>query len=318
VSSSFDTTNPLTALRVRLVGSRRALLVSALVGAALGVAIAWLIPATYTSSTSFVPQNRPSAPSGLSGLAAQFGVAIAAGEPAQTPAFYVSLLQSRLVLERTVATPFDFRDADGRAQRETLTAFLRAKGATPAARLDDAVRRLNQALTATVQQRTGIVSVAVRTRQPMLSQEVARYVVALIDEFNRKQRQSQAAAERAFTERRLAAASSELRDAEARLEQFLSTNREVSNSPLLQLLADRLRRDVDLRQQVYTTLSQSLERAKIDEVRDTPVITVIDPANLPARADSRHLGEAGALGALVALVLVAMWVARREVRDVLA
>jgi uncharacterized protein involved in exopolysaccharide biosynthesis len=67
-----------------------------------------------------------------------------------------------------------------------------------------------------------------------------------------------------------------------------------------------LERDISLRQQVYTTLVQSFEQARIAEVRDTPVITVLQPPFLPAR-DPRGLvlmAAVGlALGGMAGLVL---------------
>ena len=52
---------------------------------------------------------------------------------------------------------------------------------------------------------------------------------------------------------------------------------------------------MNLRQQVYTTLVQSFEQARISEVRDTPVITVLQAPFLPP-ADDRRLVLFAALG----------------------
>jgi uncharacterized protein involved in exopolysaccharide biosynthesis len=40
---------------------------------------------------------------------------------------------------------------------------------------------------------------------------------------------------------------------------------------------------------MYTTLTQAYEQARIDEVRNTPVITVVEPPESPVRPDSRRL-----------------------------
>ena len=50
-----------------------------------------------------------------------------------------------------------------------------------------------------------------------------------------------------------------------------------------------LEREISLRQQVYATLMQSLEQARISEVRDTPVITVLQEPYLPPGPDDRSL-----------------------------
>ena len=63
---------------------------------------------------------------------------------------------------------------------------------------------------------------------------------------------------------------------------FLQRNRnDPRTSPQLALEHDRLQRRIDDASQVVTSLTQSLEQARIDEVRDTPVITVIEAPSMP-------------------------------------
>ena len=70
------------------------------------------------------------------------------------------------------------------------------------------------------------------------------------------------------------------------MEEFLRSNRDLG-SPSLQLRKDRLNRVVQTRQQVYTALAQSYEQSKIEELRDTPAITVIDPPVIPTEPNPR-------------------------------
>ena len=81
----------------------------------------------------------------------------------------------------------------------------------------------------------------------------------------------------------------ELREAENRLLVFTQRNRDTRNSPLLRLEEDRLTRDVAMRQQVYTSVVQAYDRAKIEEVRDTPVLTVLQIPEVPVRPDPRGI-----------------------------
>jgi capsule polysaccharide export protein KpsE/RkpR len=93
-----------------------------------------------------------------------------------------------------------------------------------------------------------------------------------------------------------------LRASEDRLLAFSQANRRIQDSPDLIAQRARLERDVTMQQQIYTTLAQAYEQAKIEEVRDTPVLTVITPPEVPARPDSRRLAVKGAL--LTALLLL--------------
>ena len=74
----------------------------------------------------------------------------------------------------------------------------------------------------------------------------------------------------------------ELRAAEDRLKSFYEQNRSWEHSPALQYRLGQLQRQVDIEKEVYLTLRRDLETARIDEVNDLPLISVIDVA-VPSR-----------------------------------
>jgi hypothetical protein len=53
---------------------------------------------------------------------------------------------------------------------------------------------------------------------------------------------------------------------------------------------------------LYNSLATSYEQAKIEEVRDLPVITVLEPPELPIMADPRGGKRKTLLGVLIGLV----------------
>ena len=136
-----------------------------------------------------------------------------------------------------------------------------------------------------------------------------------VNQFNLETRKSQATAERQFVEVQAAAAEQDLRATEDRLQSFLQRNRDISGSPELAFERDRLQRDVGLRQQVYTSLVQSREEAKIREVRDLPVITVIENPSLPTVGEPRRAALKTVFGGLaggivgVLIAFIAYWIA---------
>jgi uncharacterized protein involved in exopolysaccharide biosynthesis len=150
----------------------------------------------------------------------------------------------------------------------------------------------------------------------MLSQELNAKILELLNKFNMETRRSRATQERAFTTQRLAQVAGELREAEDRQQYFLQRNRDYRNSPDLSFQQERLARDVSMHQQVYTTLAQSLEQAKIEEVRDTPVITVVQAPSAPPRPDSRGLLRLFILSMLTGTVVgILLALARESVRS---
>lgn len=291
-----------------LLRSRHVVVGLTLLCFAVAVVIALVLPRTFTAHSAFMPQTRKPM-SSLSGLAAQFGLALPTAETSQTPAFYADLLQNQSILGAIVTDSFKYQ-VDGMETRGSLMDFYRSKGATPLLRRDAAIRHLEGDIDASTVQRTGVVTLDVTVRQADLAVQINQRLLDLLNQFNLETRQSQAAQERRFTERRLAEVRQDLRAAEDRLQQFMQRNRDFRNSPELTFQADRLKREVTMQQDVFTTLAQAFEQAKIEEVRDTPVITVIQRPEMPARPDPRGLVGKGMLGLLLGLLIgagFALW-----------
>ncbi len=270
------------ALRHRGLIARWAFLVAVLV-----VGITLILPRSWTVSTSFLPQSRRT-PTNLAGLAAQFGVAIPVSDPSQAPPFYVDLLKSRELLEKVVDTTYIIRSGDSTIPVRVADVF-RLGERQPARRREDAIRELRDHVIPTFDLRTGVVRLAVSVRYPDLALQITHHLLTELNRFNLVTRQSQAAAERVFTGTRLQEVQRDLRQAEDELQAFLERNREFRNSPLLTFHQDRLARKVSEQQLLYTSLSQAFEQAKLDEVRDTPVFTVLEEPAPPARPDRRYL-----------------------------
>jgi uncharacterized protein involved in exopolysaccharide biosynthesis len=276
---------------------------------ALVAGLTLYFPRTYTAKSTFMPQTRKQT-SSLSGIAAQFGLAMPTTDASQSPAFYADLVQSRGVLGSVVDTPFEYETEAGAKVKGTLTDFYHSKGKTPALRRDAAIRRLGDDVNSTTVQKTGVVDLEVTVTQPALALQINQRLLELLNDFNLRSRQSQAGEERRFTERRLGEVKQDLRAAEDRLQQFLQRNRDMRNSPELTFQADRLQREVTMQQDVYTTLAQAYEQAKIEEVRDTPVITVVQQPELPVRPDRRGLIIKSLLGLIAGMLLgsaLAFW-----------
>lgn len=269
--------------------------------AALGVVL--LKTRTYTTSFSFVPQvSQDQSRAGLASLAGQLGVSIgAAGGGTQSPQLYADLLRTRETLEPIIRDSVPLGAGRGRV---ALPAFLRVTGARQEVVMEQTLKALRDRISSNVAIRTtGMVSVAVSTPEPSVSLEIATRLLRGVNDFNLKTRRSQAGEERRFTQARLVEARQSLRDAEDVLQAFLISNRQYSNSPQLEFQRTRLERDVGLHQQVVSGLAQSFEEARIREVRDTPVISVIERPTMAALPDPRGGLVIVTIGAGIGLLL---------------
>ena len=284
---------------------------------ALGLALAAVVlarPREFRSSAAFFPQG--SRVSGaLSGVAAQFGLGLpATGDPSRSPQFYAVLLHSRDIMARVVEHRFTI---SGRGPTATLVRIFTDDDRAPAWRRDEAMRKLDGRMRVQVDDKTGTVTLSVVTPDAGLSQQVVQQLLAEVSRFNLATRRTQAGAERQFAEQRLAEARAGLRRAEDRLRTFLEANRELGFSPALQTERGRLTDAISEQRQLVAGLTQSYEQARLDEVRDTPVITVMDAPERAARPEPRRLVVWAALGLLLgALAGLALAYAREYLRAV--
>jgi uncharacterized protein involved in exopolysaccharide biosynthesis len=286
---------------------RRALIVwSSVACAVLFTGIALLANRTWTTSTSFFPQGKK-ATGNLSALAAQFGVPVGSADANESPAFYADLVKSRAILSTVIDSGIAVKA--GRAPVNIADAYD-VKNSNPLLRRELAMKKLADNISVATNVKTGVVTMKVTSPSPDLSQTISSRLLDLLNRFNQDTRRGQASAERKFTEERLAVVKRELRAAEDAQQNFLQTNR-VNRAPQLQAQQDRIEREVRMQQDLYTGLAKSYEQAKIEEVRDTPVITVVEQPEVAARPDSRGIASKGiaslvagfVLGAVLAFIL---------------
>lgn len=309
----------LFALGTRLLTNRWRLVAWMLAGAVIGILSVATKPVLYTASASFVPQGQVDASGGgLARFAGEFGVTLPGSGQAQSSEFYAMLLHSRAVLNEIANDTITVPELAG--QKRTVFQLFGVEGGSAASREEQAVTELRGVIKPSVTRTTGVVHVTVGTRWPSVSLAIATRLVQGVNDYNQRTRQGQAVSERKFVEGRLAVAGSNLRAAEDRLQRFLSTNREFARSPELTFQHERLQRDLVFQQQLFTSLTQGLEEARIREVRDMPVVSVVEAPFVSTNPEGKgrrtraFLGFAigGLLGIVVTLIGAVMAHYRRE------
>jgi uncharacterized protein involved in exopolysaccharide biosynthesis len=269
-----------------LLRRRRLVLGLPLAASVLTLLVSLFVPPTYTATTTFVPEvgavsRIPAGLSGLGSLAGQFGITLS-GDASQSPQFYADLIESRELMERVLRSRYSIPSGKATpADSAMLLEILDVHGKNPADSLYRGVKKLRKLVSSAVDRKTNVVQLSVDAHDPALAALVANRFLIYLNEFNAKTRQSQARERRKFAEDRLAQADSDLHRAEEELKAFYQRNRSWQQAPQLAFEEARLRRQVDIRQEVYLTLRREYETARIDEANDTPVITVIDAAVAP-------------------------------------
>ena len=73
-----------------------------------------------------------------------------------------------------------------------------------------------------------------------------------------------------------------------------------------------MKRKIDLRQELYTTLSKELETARIQEVNDTPTITLVDAPFASSKPTGPTIWMLGVLFFALGIVVEAIWLFARR------
>lgn len=282
--------------------------------------VSLIVRPTYTATTTFVPEATAQGsrlPAGLAGLATQFGISLGA-DASKSPKFYAAVVRSRELMEHVLLSNYvDPRvQVSAPADSITLLRILAVKGRDSSDSLYRGVRKLDNLVSVTVNGATSIVSISVDSHYPALAAAVANRFVDYLNAFNAQSRQSQATEQRKFVEQRLTDGEHELRAAEEALRTFYERNRSWQQSPQLVFEEGRLRRQVEIRQELYLTLKREYETARIQEVNDTPVITVIDAATAPVKKSKPRRALLVAIALVLGGMVGAFWAVGVEYLEV--
>ncbi len=251
----------------------------------------YLSPRDYTVSVTFLPSASGEG-TPFAGLAAQVGIALPGGGTA-VPRVFTEVLKSNQSIRAAVLHRYTVRQprmfGEPTVVEGTLVDLYEIDEESLERGIQKAMARLRKNLSAEADDISRMATLRVTAKWPDLSYAVVQVLLEELNHHNQDARQSQGRAERMFVEERLQVAMASLTATEDSLQNFLAQNRQFRSSPSLTVEYERLQRSVGLRQQVVVTLTQALEQARIAEVRDTPVITIVSQPIQPAKGDRRNL-----------------------------
>jgi len=295
--------------------SRRSTLLIMLVPVFVAVAAGITLPRWYASGATLTVETGTPLPAGSSvlGLASQLG--LASGTASTSPQFYADLLTSRLLFERILTARFPI---GMQGEQEPLESFWNKGRPVDARAHARSLEKLRNHFSASANPRTGVIGFTVEGPTSPVAKLMADTALAALNDLVVSIRRRHASAERQFLEDRWRALRDSLSAHEDVLRTFYERNRQIT-SPQLQFEELRLRREIDRVQTIYAQLGAQLEQARIQEVRDVPAISVIDPPIAAIRKSAprlRLLVFTGALvGAVLALILALMQTAIAHLRE---
>lgn len=276
--------------------------------------LAVILPPVYEARASFVTTSSSgkmnsalTSGAGLQGIASQFGVG-SMGEPSESPNFYVKLIESEELRRRLLRSKFRNPDSRNLNDSVSLLNLFRIRNSDPERQIEIGMKKLERDVAPDFDLKTNLVYLKVTSRWSDVAADMANRIILLVDEFNHEQRVSRARSKRVFLQNRLDSAQAALRLAEEKQRSFYEQNRLWRNAPQLVFEENRLRRDSETASDLFLTLQRQFEAARLDEFNDAAVITVVDHAVPPHKAQwprywillASALAIGAMLGALVA------------------
>lgn len=267
--------------------------------------ISFLLPPSYLATTVAIPIGNQEKLSLLgqftSGLE---DLGIQPSSRSNSPAMYPQIVRSRRLLGQVLNTPSP-PSVDPR-QRPLLEVL---SGPSRDARSwEKALKNVRSMVSASLDRRTGVLTIEARAKRPEVAAFIANKLDSLLQEFAVLAATSQAGANRVFIEGRLDDTERSLREAEERLRGFREKNLRIGNSPQLLMEETRLVRMLRAEEEVFVTLKRQYEVAKIQEHKDLPFLSILDPAEPPVSRSSPKRGVMAAGGFLIG-ILFGSWLA---------
>lgn len=253
----------------------------------IATVIAFLIPPEYESVATILPgKSGSSSGVGLSQLAALAGISVSEGRDMLDADVYPALLNSESILREVLLQRYWVAESSDSLNLIKYWQYCKDEEQW---NYEMALKNLRTELSVEMERKTNIITISIMTKEAQLSSAIVSKVISTLDDFLKTKKMSYAGEQRKFIEQRLSEIEKDLAGSEERLKKFRESNR-VILSPDLLLQQERLSRDVQLNTTIFIEMKRQYELARIEEVKDIPIITLIDaPSAHVIKAKPRKL-----------------------------
>jgi len=245
--------------------------------------VLFMVSPTYVSSAKIMSSGGGGSASHLQGLAAQFGVTVPGGNEG-TEWVYPEIVKSRTLAKSVLKRKFD---TDKYGPQKSLLQILTYGDGEPDYSLDTLLIFGASALNGMIdiQKEGTFYNLSISAFEPQFAADVCGALIEELDEHQRGYKTEKVKETRVFIEGRIVEVQKELEEAEEALKDFVDRNRQIQGSPALLLEQQRLTREASVLTGVFTTLKQQLEMTKIEEVKESALVQVLDPPVAPLFRD---------------------------------
>lgn len=249
----------------------------------LAIVISLLLPNYYRSAATLLPETEKSKLASLgsmSDLASLAGLSVGEGSLVK---LYPKIILSESVLKNVIyAEYYSLKLKDS----VNLIQYWEIKEKTPELVYESTLKSLRDQLEVAMDNRTNFVSISIAMEEPQLSADVVNRVTSELDRFIRTKRTTNASEQRNWIQSRLVEVKRDLEKSENTLKEFREKNRRIIDSPQLLLEQERLIREVQINSTLYTELKKQYELVKIEEIKNIPIINIMDAGRAAANKAS--------------------------------
>ena len=297
-----------------LISHKWRILISAIVFAMLGAIYSLTSPNEYVATVKLLPEIDSKAAGGMGGLKSLAGLAgidlsSNSGTEAIRPDLYPNILQStpflQTMLERKIYVSKKkkwllLRDLLSKERIEAPLSFMSKEGETkneedqleiPQGALANGLVNLDKKsnsillnlknrISSELDKKSGVITISVKLTDPVAAANLSFFAQQYLTEYVTKYRTEKSVKEVQFLKNRQ-------QEAKARYDQALHTlsnYRDQNRNLFLNVAKDqekKLQYEVDLSYNLYSSLNNQLADAQIKTHRETPVIKVLEPAQVP-------------------------------------
>lgn len=252
----------------------------------LSVVVCLFLTKYYVATTTVLPDldylnSLKGRLAGLQDLASDLG--ISGGNGISPSQLYPEIILSETILHKVIYHPYT---TEKYPRPVNLLEYFDYDTTTSALNYEVLLRSLrDNIVSVTVDRKSTVITVSTMMPEPQLAADVANQITKELDTYQRGFRNTRAGAQRQFLETRLQDVRMDLQAAEDALKDFREKNRMISQAPQLVLDQARLERIVTINNSIYIELRKQYEIVKLDEVKNTPVVSVLDIARAPVQKE---------------------------------
>lgn len=310
----------------KLWDKRKLLLIWCMWGVLAGLIIAFSIPREYTTTVKLAPESRSSRPGLTGGLGALASMAgISASSNTGSDAVYPSLYPDIVGSVPFATSLFDVPVTDKEGHTYTVKEYLLEETKSPWWKIvmgvpgkvigfirsgakkteedenhvtdnfnltpqeSSLVNALRNRVTASIDQKTSVITIETKMQDPMVSAVLVDTVVARLREYVTNYRTNKARQDLEYAHKLNEEARQEYFAAQQRLADYIDRNQNLATRSA-QVTQERLENESSLAFNLYNETSLQLQNAKSKVQETTPVYTEITPATVPMVPTSPRKG----------------------------